>query len=355
MSSRWVAFLAVLAFAASAVAGGARADEVADFYRGKIIRVVVGFGPGGGYDVYARLLGRYLGKYIPGAPSIVVQNMPGGGGLRAANFMYAAAPRDGTTIGTFSRDMPLLPLLGTNTSVQFDPRKFTWIGSSSSFVDDAYVLIVRADSPVVSIDEARRPGGPMLVFGGSGEGAPGSDVPLILRDTLGINLKVVNGYPDSSAIFLAMERSEVNGRTVDLSTLRTFRSDWLRPGGGMRVLVQFARTTRHPALPEVPTARELATGDDALALIDLTEQPYAMARPFMAPPEVPPDRAAALRSAFLAVHKDPQYLDEAARLKIDISPIDGAEVLRIVERMAGASPKVIAHLRKLLADGKGGG
>jgi tripartite-type tricarboxylate transporter receptor subunit TctC len=350
MGGRWAAILAFLALAAS----DARADAVADFYRGKLIKVVVGFASGGGYDVYARLLARHLGKHIPGTPSLVVQNMPGAGGLRAANFVYGAAPKDGTTIGTFARDMPLLAVLGTNTAVQFDPRKFTWIGSSSSFVDDAYVLMVRADAPATSIAQARRPGGPPLVLAGSAEGAPGSDVPLILHDTIGLNVKVVGGYPDSSAMFLAMERGEVHGRTVDLSTLRTFRSNWLQPGSGMHALVQFARRTRHPELPDIPTARELAPDDDALALIELTEQPYAMARPFAAPPEVPQDRAQALQAAFIATHKDPQYLEEAARLKIDVSPVGGADVLQTIERIAGAPPRSIDRLRKLLAESKGG-
>ncbi len=349
MCRRWAAVLAFLAL----VASNARADAVADFYRGKLIRVVVGFASGGGYDVYARLLARHLGKHIPGNPGLVVQNMVGAGGLRAANFIYGAAPKDGTAIGILTRDMPLLAVLGANAAVQFDPRKFTWIGSSSSFVDDAYVLMVRADAPAASIAEARRPGGPPLVLAGSAEGAPGSDVPLILRDTIGLNAKVVGGYPDSGAMFLAMERGEVHGRTVDLSTVRTFRSGWLQPGSGMRVLAQFARSTRHPELPEIPTARELAPTDDALALIKLAEQPYAMARPFAAPPEVPHDRAEALQAAFLATHRDPQYLEEAAKLRIDVSPVSGAAVLEMVERIAGASPRSVDRLRKLLTEGDG--
>jgi len=152
-----------------------------------------------------------------------------------------------------------------------------------------------------------------------------------------------------------MERGEVHGRTVDLSTVRTFRSGWLQPGGGMRVLVQFARSTRHPELPDIPTARELAGTDDALALIELTEQPYAMARPFAAPPEVPQDRAQALQAAFLATHTDPRYLEEAAKLKIDVSPVSGADVLEMVERIARTSPRSVDRLRKLLTESKGGG
>jgi tripartite-type tricarboxylate transporter receptor subunit TctC len=351
MRGRWAAILVLLAFAAPE----ARADTVSDFYNGKIIRVMVGFGAGGGYDAYARLLSRHLGRHVPGNPSVVVQNMPGAGGLRAANFMYSAAPKDGTSIATFTRDLPLLAMIGTKAGVQFDPRRFTWLGSSSSFADDAYVLIVRTDAPTTSIEEARRPGGPTLVLGGTNEGAPGNDVPNILRDTIGLNVKLISGYPDTAAIFLAMERGEVNGRTVTYSTLRTFRPQWLMPGGGMRVLLQFARTTRHPDLADVPTVRELASTEAARSLIELTELPYFMAYPFLAPPELPPDRAQALEAAFMATHRDKQFLDEASKLRLDISPIGGAEILRTIERIAAASPATLDHLRRLLAGARGGG
>ena len=147
MWKRWAAILAFLAI----VVPQARADAVADFYKGKVIKIVVGFASGGGYDLYARLLARHFGKHIPGNPTLVVQNMPGAGGLRAANYIYAAAPKDGTTIGTFSRDMPLLAVMGTNSGVQFDPLRFTWLGSSSSFRDDAYLLMVRADAPATTM------------------------------------------------------------------------------------------------------------------------------------------------------------------------------------------------------------
>jgi tripartite-type tricarboxylate transporter receptor subunit TctC len=350
MWRRWAAAFVLIALAVS----GAAADPVADFYKGKLIRVLVGFASGGGYDLYARVVARHIGRHVPGNPSFVVQNMTGAGGLRAANYIYAAAPKDGTVIATFSRDMPLLAMVGPGSGVRFDPRRFTWLGSSSSFRDDAYLLMVRADARAVSIAQLQEPGGSPLVLGGSAEGASGSDVPMILRDALGLNVKVVGGYPDSTAIFLAMERGEVAGRTVDLSTVRTFRSAWLKPDGGMRVLLQFARTTRHPDFPDIPTARELAATDAARALIDLTELPYAMARPFVAPPDVPPDRAEALRAAFAATHKDPQFLDEARKLKLDVSPITGAEMMRIIERITAASPDVVDHLRRLLAEAKAG-
>jgi len=343
-------FVAVLAFGANSV----RADTVADFYKGRQLNLVVGYGPGGGYDVYARLIARHLGRYVPGNPSVVVQNMPGAGSLRAVNYLANAAPRDGTVIATFARDMPLIAIIG-NPNARFDPRKLTWLGSSSSYGNDAYLLFTRTDARVTSIAEARRPGGPPLVLGGTAEGASGNDVAAVLRDALGLNLKMIAGYPDSNALFLAVDRKELDGRCVGLSAVQSTHAEWLRPNGGMHVLVQFARATRHSDFPEVPTARELARNEGARALIELAEIPYALSRPFAAPPDVPEDRAKALQAAFLAVHRDAQYLDEAGRLKIDVSPIGGEEIARAIGRIAAAPPELLDYMKKLLAESKGGG
>ena len=352
MSARWGTGMLV---AAALAAAPAHADAVARFYQGRQISLIVGYGPGGGYDIYARLLGRHLGRFIPGHPDLVVQNMPGAGSLRAINHLYNAAPRDGATLGTFSRNMPFIGILGGNPKIHFNPRKLKWIGASSSFVNDAYVLIVRKDAPVSTIDEVRRPDRPALVLGGSAEGASGSDVPIILRDTIGLHVKQVIGYHDSKAIFHAMERAEIHGRTVDLSTMKSVKPDWLKPDSPYRVLVQFARATRHPDLPEVPTARELAKNEAALALIELAELPYGLSRPFAAPPDVPEERAIALQRAFLGVHGDPQYLEDAARLKIDVSPVGGDGVLQAIERIARAPPELLDYMRRLLAETRDGG
>ena len=344
--------LAALAWSAL-LAPPAMAEGVSNFYRGKTITLVVGYGPGGGYDVYARLVGRHLGRHIPGNPTVVVQNMPGAGSLRSVNWLYKLAPRDGTAIAHFARNMPLLGMLGTNPNAQFDPRKFNWLGSSSSFADDAYILIVRTDSPVKTIEEARRPGGEPLVLGGTAEGATGNDVPIILRDTIGLNVKQVVGYPDSGALFLAMERGEVHGRTTDLSSVRAIKPDWLKPNSGYQVLVQFARETRHPDFPNVPTARELARNETARLLIELTEIPYKMSRPFAAPPDIPPERAKALQRAFAATHKDPQYLEEAAKQRVDVSPVSAEGVIAALKRLESAPPQQLDYLRRLFAESKG--
>jgi len=345
----------LLLLASLALTSQACADAVADFYKGRTITLIVGYGPGGGYDLFARLLARHLGRHVPGNPAVVVQNMPGAGSLRATNFLYAVAPRDGATIGSFARDMPLLAILRTNAAAVFDPRKFTWLGSSSDFSRDAYVLMVRKDAPVTSVEDARRPGGPPIVLGGTAEGTTGSDIPLVLRDALGLNIKLVTGYPDNGAIFLAVDRGEVNGRTADLSSMRSLKPEWLLPNGGMRALVQFARATRHPEFTEVPMARELARGEDARALIEISELSYKMSRPFAAPPGVPAERAQALHQAFAAVHNDRQYLDDAAKLRVEVSPIGGLEVLQTIDQIAAAPPTVLDHLRRLIMGGKGGG
>ena len=329
---------------------GVRADSVADFYKGKSIQFVVGYGPGGGYDVYARLLARYLGKYVPGAPTVVVVNMPGAGSLRATNFLYTTAPKDGLTIGAFARDMPLMGVLGGNPNVQFDPRKFTWLGSASSSANDVYLMFVRKDAQVKSIAEALTPGGPAVVLAGTAEGASGNDVAVLLRDTIGLNVKIIAGYPDSGAIFLAVDRKEVDGRLVGLSAVSSAKPDWLKPDGQVNVLLQFGRSERNSRFPEAPTARELAKDDRALALIGLAELPYQLSRPVAAPPGVPPERARALQEAFMAMQSDPDYLKEAERLGLDVSPVDGAQALGLIERLAASPKELLDYMRNLHGD-----
>ena len=243
----------------------------------------------------------------------------------------------------------MIGLIGANIAVQFDAHRFTWLGSSSTFRHDAYVLVVRADAKSPSIEEARRAGGAPLVLGGTGEGARDADVPKILRDALGLNIKQVLGYPDSPSIFLAIDRGELEGRMFDFSAVKATRPDWLKPNSGFKVLVQFARMTRHPELPDVPTARELALDADALALIAFSETPLlTMARPFAAPPGVPGERAKALRAAFFAAHQDARFLAEAEKLGLDISPADADQIVRGIERLAQVPPSVFAYMRRLL-------
>jgi tripartite-type tricarboxylate transporter receptor subunit TctC len=349
MRMRWVA-LGLMAMVLAAPQ--ARADAVEDFYKGKQINLIVSYGPGGGYDVYARVLARYMSKYIPGNPTIVIQNMPGAGSLRGANFIYNAAPKDGTAFGIFARNIPLVGLLQkTNQNVQFDPLKFTWIGSSASFADDAYLLMVRKDAAVKSVEDARKPGGPPILLGTTAEGASSDAIGVVLREMLGFNVKPVTGYVDGAALNLAFERGEIEARNVGLSSIRSTKPDWVKPGGLGNVLVVFGRETRHRDYPNAPTARELARNDTDRNLIEILEVPYSLSRPFAAPPGVPKDRADALVKAFMATHKDPGYLEEAKRGDFDVSPIDGATVLGLIEKIAKTPPDQLKSIEKLVEGG----
>ena len=237
---------------AAPFAGTARAQAaVADFYRGKQITLLVGYAPGGGYDITARLVARYIGKYIPGHPDIVVQNMPGAGSMRAANYTYVNAPKDGTTFALIARDTPLLGLLGVDPNVRFDVHKFGWVGSSSSYANDAYVLVLGPKAPAHTIAEARKPDTPPLVLGGTGAGGTDADVPKILRDTIGIRIKQVLGYTATPAIVLAVERGEVDGRTFDYSYVKKSRPQWLKSDSGFGIL----RAVRAAHAPSRPAER----------------------------------------------------------------------------------------------------
>ncbi len=329
------------------------AEPVADFYRSKQISVIVGYGPGGGYDLYGRLVARHITRHMPGNPNAIVQNMPGAGSLRAANYIYNTAPRDGTAFGIFARNIPLMGLAGHNPSVQFDARKFNWIGSSSSFSDDAYLFFVRKDAGVSSIEAARKPGGAPIILSSSGEGSPGYDVPNLLRDVLRLNLKLISGFPDGGSMNLAADRGEVDGRTVDYSSTLAGKPDWLDPQGKMKVLLQFGRATRHPAFADVPTARELAPDERARKIIELAEVPWHLSRCFTAPPNVPLERVNALREAFAKAHLDPLLLEDAARMKLEIHPGTAEDILEQIEIVANAPEDMLQQLQKLFDASKG--
>lgn len=338
--------LAAMLFATSPPCA-VQADPVADFYKGKQIQMIVGHSPGGGYDIYARLLARYLGPAIPGNPTIVVQNMTGAASLVSANYLYGKAPRDGTVIGLIDRGLPLMAILRTNPNVRFDPAEFTWLGSASSFADDAFLLFARKDAAVKTVEDALRPGGPKLIVGVTAEGATDKDVAVLFRDVLGFNFKIIPGYRGGNEISLAVDRGEVEARLTAMSGASASRPAWFLPDGPMHVLVQFARATRHPRFPDVPTARELARDPARLTLVELAELPYQMSRPFVAPPGIPLDRAKALEAAMIKASKDPNFLVEASALKLDVSPIDGDAMLKLIGRLAKSPPEVLERMKVL--------
>jgi len=336
---------------AACVATMAMADPVEDFYKGKQIQIIVGYDAGGGYDVYARLISRHFGKFMPGHPGVIVQNMPGAGSLRAANHIYVAAPKDGTALATFARNMPLMGVLGGNANVQFDARKYTWLGSPTSAQDDAYMLWVRKDAKAKSLDEARRPGGPEIILGGTSEGSTDTDVAMLMRKTIGLNFKIVSGYPGSNGLNVAIERNEIEGRFIGQSAVASTQPAWMKPDSNMRPLLQFARATRLAQFPDVPTARELAKDEVSRQLIELAEIPYILSRPVVGPPGVPADRAKALQKAFLDMTKDKEFLADAEKLRIDISPVGADEALDMLDRLAKAPEDLKDEIRKLQSSG----
>lgn len=331
----------------------AGADEVGDFYKGRIVQVVVGYGPGGGNDVYARLLARHMARHIPGAPTLVVQNMPGAGSLVAANYIANVAPKDGSVFGTFARNLPLASVVGGNPNIRFDARKLTWLGSASSYADDAYILWVRPEAKITSVEAARRAGAEPLVLAGTSEGDTSFDVPVLLRDVLGLNIKLIGGYRDSNGMFMAIEGREVDGRLADLSSVASSRGHWLKPGT-MLALLQFGRAARHSAFAHVPTARELARNDAERRLIAMMEVPFALTRPYAGPAGIPALRTKALQAAFMAVQKDAAYLEEAQRLKLDISPIGPEDVAKLLDELAASPETLKSEVRRFTGGAKGG-
>ena len=315
-----------------------------DFYRGKIVNLVVGNATGGGYDAYGRLLARHMGRYIPGEPTIVVRNMPGAGGMVMSNWLYSQAPRDGLTFGLMSRPNPIEPVIG-NPAAKFKSEDFTWIGTPSTYEEDAYCLIVRADTPFKTIADVQRSSRPLLL-GALAAGGSDTDVTLMAREVFKLNVQLVRGY-SSAELNLAIQRGEVEGRAIGMSSIQTGLGDFLREGK-LRFLVQFGHEQRWKVLPDVPTARELAGNAEDKALIELAELPFLMARPFLAPPGVPELQAAVLKKAFMDANRDPDYLREAAQLKIDISPLSGDEIAKIVARIAKTPPAVVARYNAIL-------
>ena len=332
--------------AAFCMTGAPRAD-VSEFYKGKSVTLVVGFPPGGGYDLYARALARHMGQHIPGRPNVIVQNMPGAASMTATNHLFNVAARDGTVFGMFDRYMPLIAILGGNSNVRFKPEQFTWIGSLSNTSDDAFVLWGRKNAAVSSVQQLRSETGPVLTVGTTAAGATDNDIGVLLRDALNLRIKIVSGYPGTGAIALAVERGELDGQLMGFVSTKVVKPEWTSPNSDMHVLLQFARTTRLPEAANAPTVRELARNESELRLIEAAELPYRLARPFAAPPGVPADQANALQQAFKATTEDQGFVAEAQKLKLEISPVFAEEALQLIRKLAETPPDVLARLRDL--------
>jgi tripartite-type tricarboxylate transporter receptor subunit TctC len=316
--------VALAAFAALAVPG-ARAQSAAEFYAGKSIDLEIGYSVGGGYDLYARLLARHLGDHIPGHPTIVPKNMEGAASLRLANYLYAAAPRDGTVIGAISRGAAFDPLLNEKNA-QFDASKFSWIGSANNEVS---VCVALQSSGITHFDDVlTKP----LTIGSTGVGDDTYQFPALMNAELGTKFKIVTGYPGGNDITLALERGEVQGRCGwSWSSIVTTRKDWIT-SKKIVVLVQMS-LSKHPDLPDVPLIMDLAKTTEQRQIFKLIFARQVMGRPFTAPPGVPADRVTALRTAFDETMKDKAFLDDAAKGQFEINPVGGEELDALVKEI----------------------
>jgi tripartite-type tricarboxylate transporter receptor subunit TctC len=321
---------AVVSFAAMAMTGVATAQN---FYSGKQVKIIVSSASGGGYDQYARMLARYMPKYLPGNPSMIVVNMPGAAGVIAANHLFNIAEKDGTVIGTLNRFSAVMPILGVEQA-RYKTEEFNWLGTTTNYADNSYLVYVRSALPHKTIDDLRDPKKEVNF------GVSTPDVPAVLKEALGLNFRIITGYKGQTDVQLAIERGELDANVDGYISMQAEHPDWLEKKF-VRPLIQFGRVDRHPAFPDVPTARELARTAEDRALIEFAEAPMLMARPFAAPPGVPKERVELLRAAFMKTMKDPDYLAEVERTKAEHAPTDGATVQAVVAKLAKAPPNVI--------------
>jgi tripartite-type tricarboxylate transporter receptor subunit TctC len=318
----------------------AQADGLADFYKGKTVSLVVGSSTGGGYDTMTRAIARFIGKHIPGNPTVVVRNMPGAGGITALNYIYNTAERDGTVLALVQNNTPLEPLFGTKQA-RYDATRLNWLGTPSFEV--AMVLLWHT-VPVNSVDDLRARETQM---GASGANSTPAFYARLLNATLGTRMKLVNGYPGQNDALLAMERGELDGYpSVFQSALTSTRPTWL-PQKLAKVVVQYG-PERLAELGNVPFAPDLLTNEDDKLLMQAGFAPLALGRPLVMPPEAPPDRVAAMRKALADTFADPEFLAEGERMGLGINaPRSGAQLQEVIARAYQSPPRIIERLQKL--------
>lgn len=329
---RWLCLLPIVT-ACGAAAQPAASDSAADFYRGKTLSVVVGHEAGTGYDFFGRTLSRHIARHLAGQPSVVPQNMPGAGGLRAANWLYNVAAKDGTVVSVLAPETALKPIFGDNAA-HYEPTKFNWIGNMDESVA---TCIVSARSGITSVDELLKR---EAVFGATGSAAPTSKFAYALINFVGAKIKVVQGYKGSNDLRIALNRGEIEGACgPSHSTLKT---QWKNDidSGRIRALVQFG-LKKLPDLKGAAHIYDYAKSDDDRAVFDVAFGPHVLGRPVIAPPGVPADRVQALRAAFEKTMQDPELLAETAKLGLEIRPSSGVEVAALVARFASFPKSVI--------------
>jgi len=326
---RKLAACTALGGAVAALSAPAHAQSVEEFYTGKTITLSIGFTPGGGYDLYGRLVARHLGKHIPGKPGIVAQNMPGAGSMRAAQHLFSIAPKDGTALATFGRQMGITPLL--NPAAQYDGTKFTWLGSVTNEVS---TCVTWNTSPVKTWDGLlKNP----VTFAGDGPGADPDVFANLYNNVFNTKINIISGYRGTNPMILAMERGEVDGFCgLSWSTVKARHMEWFK-NKTINVLVQ-AALQKEADIPDVPLALDLAKSEEQRQVLKVFLYGQEMARPFAAPPGIPADRRAALVSGFEKMLKDPEFLAEIKKLNLDLNPISASAIDGMLKELY-ATPK----------------
>jgi tripartite-type tricarboxylate transporter receptor subunit TctC len=323
LRSAFRAVAAAVLIAAPAASGYAQSP--AEFYKDKTVELYIGYSVGGAYDVYGRLLARHMGKHIPGNPTIVPKNMEGAGSLRLANWLYTVGKKDGTVFGTIGRGIAFDPLLGRG-GAQFDATKFGWIGSAN---DEVSICTAWHTTGIQKFEDLMSK---ELIVGGTGGSADTDQFPRILNGVFGTKMKVISGYPGGNDINLAMERGEVQGRCGwSWSSVEATHPSWVKDGK-VKILAQLS-LAKHPDLPDVPLIMDFAKTEEQKQILRLIFARQVMGRPFLAPPDLPADRLAALRKAFMDTMKDPDFLAEAQKSELEITPVSGEEIQRLVEEV----------------------
>jgi tripartite-type tricarboxylate transporter receptor subunit TctC len=337
MNMKAVASLGVAASLLSL--GVAPASAQADLLAGKTVQMIIGFGPGGGYDLWGRTVARHIGKHLPGRPNVVPQNMPGAGSFVATSHIYNAAPKDGTVLGIVARDAALGSLTGA-TGARFDATRLSWIGTPTK---ETNVCIAYHTAKVKTAQDLF---GNELIVGDTGPGTGTRAYPKALTALLGMKFKVVGGFHSSADVFLAMERGEVDGICESLDSIKNRRPDWI-PNKTISVLFQGGMAA-NPELKDVPLVLDLARSADEKQAIEFLYAGQGIGRPFVAPPDLPPERLKMLRDAFAATMTDAEFVAEAQRNKLDLEPEDGAHLAALVQKIYATPKPVIDKVAGLI-------
>jgi tripartite-type tricarboxylate transporter receptor subunit TctC len=316
-----------------ALTAPAQAETTADFYRGKQVQLVLSAGAGGGYASYAHAIAPYLTKHIPGNPNIVVQNMPGAGGLRAMQYFNTVAPKDGTVLGLVHSSVPFAPLYGIK-GASFDPRKFGWIGSINA---SSAICVSWTASGVTKWQDVRDK---TFIVGGTGAGSQMETMPAMINKLFGTKIKIISGYTGGADVYLAMERGEVHGRCGGLvSSINSTRPEWF-PSHKISVPIVVG-LKRNPMFPDTPALGEIAKDDKTRNILKLVLFPLEMDRPVLVPPGVPAERIAALRQAFHAAMTDPGFIADAEKTNIEIEEVSGDKLQEILNEAFSMPPDVV--------------